>query len=156
MSRKPVPIDLDELEKLAAMHCTEAEVAAWFSKPGATINQQAISKKLQQEPFKTTWANGWAKGNISLRRQQKQRADAGDKTMLIWLGKQWLGQSDRQAVELTGKEGGPVKYEHDFSKLTDAELEAAIVREAESITSRAAPPAPVDAAPADGKAGDLP
>jgi hypothetical protein len=98
MSRKPVPIDLDELEKLAAMHCTEAEVAAWFSKPGQTISQSAMSRRLKREPLKTVWAQGWAKGAISLRRQQKQRADAGDKTMLIWLGKQWLGQADKSEV----------------------------------------------------------
>jgi len=89
MSRKPVPIDLDELEKLAAMHCTQEEVGAWF---GCT--HKTISLKLRQRPFKAVWETGWAKGNISLRRQQKQRADAGDKTMLIWLGKQWLGQKD--------------------------------------------------------------
>jgi hypothetical protein len=75
------------------MHCTHAEVGAWFG-----ISQQAVSKKLQSDPFKSTWETGWAKGSISLRRQQKQRADAGDKTMLIWLGKQWLGQSDKQEV----------------------------------------------------------
>jgi hypothetical protein len=89
LPRKPVPIDLDELEKLAAMHCTQEEVGAWF---GCT--HKTISIKLRQRPFKAVWETGWAKGNISLRRQQKQRADAGDKTMLIWLGKQWLGQRD--------------------------------------------------------------
>jgi len=90
---KRTPIDLEELEKLAAMHCTEAEVGAWFG-----VTQQAISKRLQREPAKTVWTTGWAKGNISLRRQQMQRAEAGDKTMLIWLGKQWLGQTDHQEI----------------------------------------------------------
>jgi hypothetical protein len=47
MSRRPIPIDLEELEKLAAMHCTEREVAAWFSKPGATISQSALSRRLK-------------------------------------------------------------------------------------------------------------
>jgi hypothetical protein len=136
--RKPVPVDLEQLEKLAAMHCTHAEVAAWFSRPGATISQQAISRKFQREPFKSTWAIGWAKGSISLRRKQKQMADDGDKTMLIWLGKQWLGQSDRQAVEVSGREGGAIQHEHDYSKLSDAELEDAIVKEAEGIARRAA------------------
>ena len=89
MPRKPVPIDLAELEKLASMHCTQDEVAAWFG-----VSQKTISLKLRQKIFKAVWDTGWAKGNISLRRQQKQRADAGDKTMLIWLGKQWLGQKD--------------------------------------------------------------
>lgn len=89
MPRKPVPIDLAELEKLAAMHCTQEEAAAWFG-----VTQKTISYKLRIKPFKQVWETGWAKGNISLRRTQKQRADGGDKTMLIWLGKQWLGQKD--------------------------------------------------------------
>ncbi len=152
MPRRPVPIDLDELEKLAAMHCTEAEVAAWFSSPGATLTQQAISKKLQREPFKSAWSSGWVKGSISLRRKQKQMADAGDKTMLIWLGKQWLGQRDKQDVEMSGKEGGAIRHEHDYSNLSDAELDAAIVREAEGIAGRAASSPPVGATPADEEA----
>lgn len=44
---------------------------------------------------------------ISLRRRQFQAADAGDKTMLVWLGKQYLEQKDRaetsQAVTLDVK-----------------------------------------------------
>lgn len=69
-----------------------------------SISQQAISKRLQKEPLKSTWAAGWAKGNISLRRTQKQQADSGNATMLIWLGKQWLGQRDPSArVEHSGE-----------------------------------------------------
>ena len=152
MPRKPIPIDLDELEKLAAMHCTQEECAAWFD-----TTQKTMSLKLAHEPYKSVWTKGWAKGNISLRRQQKQRADAGDKTMLIWLGKQWLGQTDVQRNEITGKDGGPVRHEyHDFSALTDEELEQAIIREAESITDRASEAAqPLDSAPADAEAGGV-
>ena len=70
MPRKPIPIDLEELEKLAAMHCTQQEVAAWFG-----ITQQAVSKKFKQRVFVEVWEHGWARGNIGLRRTQKQRAD---------------------------------------------------------------------------------
>ncbi len=34
-----------------------------------------------------------------MRRVQWQKAIAGDKTMMIWMGKQHLGQSDRQDVK---------------------------------------------------------
>jgi len=87
--RKQIPIDTDALEKLAMLHCTGPEVAAFFE-----CNQSTISRRLAKEPLKSVWERGWAKGNISIRRQQMQRAEAGDKTMLIWLGKQWLGQKD--------------------------------------------------------------
>lgn len=38
-------------------------------------------------------------GKISLRRMQFKCADAGNATMLIWLGKQYLGQTDKQEIE---------------------------------------------------------
>ena len=34
-------------------------------------------------------------GKMSLRRQQFKSAEAGNVTMQIWLGKQWLGQTDK-------------------------------------------------------------
>lgn len=124
---------LGELEKLAMMHCTYEEVAAWFG-----LDKSNVCRRLKQKAYAEVWERGWAKGNISLRRQQFQRAEAGDKTMLIWLGKQWLGQRDAaQAVELTGKDGGAVRHEHDYSHLSDQELESEyrrVLAEAEGIT----------------------
>ncbi len=43
---------------------------------------------------------GQQKGLISLRRKQMQAVEAGIPTMLIWMGKQLLGQKDKQ--ELSG------------------------------------------------------
>jgi IS30 family transposase len=93
VAHKLIILDLTELEKLAAMHCTQREVAAWFG-----VTHKTISYKLRQKVYAEVWERGWAKGNISLRRQQAQRAEAGDRTMLVWLGKQWLGQADKQEI----------------------------------------------------------
>lgn len=51
--------------------------------------------------------NGRKEGKMSLRRLQWKSAQAGDRTMLVWLGKQYLGQTDKQNVsqEVTGKDG---------------------------------------------------
>jgi hypothetical protein len=38
---------------------------------------------------------------MSLRRLQAKKAAEGNVTMLIWLGKQYLGQSDRQEQKIT-------------------------------------------------------
>jgi hypothetical protein len=133
MARKPVPVDPEELEKLAAMHCTQEEVAAWFSKPGATLTHQAVSKKLKQEPYRTIWETGWAKGNISLRRKQMQAAENGDRTMLVWLGKQWLGQTDTQRTEHTGRDGGPIEVTDADRKRAEDILTEQILEEAERI-----------------------
>jgi len=60
-----------------------------------------------------------------------------------------LGLDTPQRVEHTGGDGGPIKHEYDFAALTDAELEAEIIREAESIASGAAEEGePLDEPPA--------
>jgi hypothetical protein len=38
-------------------------------------------------------------GKISLRRKQYSIAQEGNVTMLIWLGKNWLGQTDKLDIE---------------------------------------------------------
>lgn len=41
---------------------------------------------------------GKQRGLQSLRRQQFKAAENGNSTMLVWLGKQYLGQSDKQDI----------------------------------------------------------
>lgn len=61
-----------------------------------------------------------------------------------------FGFKQPQKLEVTGKAGGAIQHEHDFSHLSDEELEAAIVQEAEIITGRAATASePVEPASAD-------
>ncbi len=50
-----------------------------------------------------------AKGDELLRTKQFQIAMSGDKTMLIWLGKQRLGQAEKTHNEHTGSDGGPIE-----------------------------------------------
>jgi len=46
---------------------------------------------------------GMERGRASLRSFQFQLAKAGNPTMNIWLGKQYLGQSDRVQQEISGE-----------------------------------------------------
>lgn len=62
---------------------------------------------------------GQADGKVSLRRRQFKAADDGNATMMIWLGKQYLGQADKQ--EVTGKDGGPIQSV-DLTKLSADDL----------------------------------
>ena len=48
-------------------------------------------------------------GKASLRSAQFKAALAGNATMLIWMGKQLLGQRDKLDHEVTGKDGGPIQ-----------------------------------------------
>lgn len=45
---------------------------------------------------------GQGEGRASLRRRQFKAANDGNATMLIWLGKQYLDQKDKQEIEQSG------------------------------------------------------
>ena len=55
-------IDLNELEKLATLHATDAELAAWFGVSTRTIER----RKLEPE-FAEAIERGRAKGKLNLR-----------------------------------------------------------------------------------------
>ena len=97
MSRMPAKIDLAELEKLAAMQCTDEEIAAWFG-----VNVRTIERKRKNPAFADTIQRGKAKGKISLRRSQLKLVDQGNPAMAIWLGKQYLGQTDEIKHAING------------------------------------------------------
>ena len=103
--RKPIEIDLVELEKLCALQATNAEIAAWFGCSERTI--ETYSKKSEIAEVMT---RGKAKGRISIRRAQMKLLEQGNATMGVWLGKQVLGQRDLTPIELTGPNGSAVKF----------------------------------------------
>jgi hypothetical protein len=47
----------------------------------------------------TLWELGAQTGKASLRRMQFKAAEDGNVTMLIWLGKQFLGQKDQRHID---------------------------------------------------------
>ena len=96
--RPPVPIDKEQFEKLCAIQATEEEIAGWFKCSEETIRRWC--KKTYGLQFCEVYKRLSANGRISLRRTQFKIAEAGNATMAIWLGKQILGQRDRQDVAL--------------------------------------------------------
>jgi hypothetical protein len=103
--RKRIEIDLVELEKLCALQCTNPEIAAWF---GCT--ERTIEKRSKELAFQEAMSRGRAKGRISIRRNQFRLLEAGNATIGIWLGKQYLGQRDITPIELSGPNGGDMKF----------------------------------------------
>lgn len=85
MARPKKKIDQSLVEKLASIHCTMAEIASVCDCSVDTLERrfaEAIKKAKD-------------KGKSSLRRLQWESAQKGNNTMLIWLGKQILGQRDQ-------------------------------------------------------------
>ena len=82
------------IESLAHIMCTDEEIAGIL---GASID--TLLNADNKELFRTAIEKGKAQGKQSLRREQWKLAQKGNASMLIWLGKQWLGQTDK--VEAT-------------------------------------------------------
>ena len=83
-------IDYNIVEELSNIQCTQEEIASVLNISVRTLQRD--------EEFCRIYKNGMDKGKQSLRRMQWSAAKEGNTTMLVWLGKQYLGQSDKQNV----------------------------------------------------------
>jgi hypothetical protein len=77
-------VNPDEIYNLAAIGCTDSEIARWFDLAESTLKYN----------FSEILAKGREDVKMTLRRAQLQLALSGNATMLIWLGKNMLGQQD--------------------------------------------------------------
>lgn len=96
MARPKITVDVAMLEALAERGLTQDDCAAVLG----------ISVDTIQRNHRDVYNLGLQKCKASLRRKQFEMALAGNVTMLVWLGKNLLGQSDKH--ELTGKDGAPL------------------------------------------------
>ena len=95
VGRPKIELNLGELERLSRLNCTMPEISAYFDIPLRTLED-----KFTNEPeVRKAIEKGRATGMLSLRRKQIQiMEDTNNSTMAIWLGKQMLGQTDRQEI----------------------------------------------------------
>lgn len=89
--RRPIELDRDQIIRMAACMCTVEEIAYVMG----------CSKDTIERNYMDALEEGRAKGRASLRRKQYEVAMTGDKSMLIWLGKQLLGQSEKLDSNVT-------------------------------------------------------
>lgn len=89
------PETLAQVHALGKIQCTTKEAAAVLS-----VSEKTFIEFLQRvKKAKEAFESGKEGGRASLRRQQWKLAESGHATMQIWLGKQYLGQTDKSAVE---------------------------------------------------------
>jgi len=93
-------IDWEQVEKLCEMQCTGEEVGAFIGLDYKTL-ERAIRREFKQG-FVEYYKKHSGTGKTSLRRMQWLSAQGGNVTMLIWLGKQWLGQKDKTDISSDG------------------------------------------------------
>jgi hypothetical protein len=91
--RPPIEVDWNVIDAMCAIHCTGPEIAEVTG-----ISEDTLTRKCKQQHkmlFAEYIKQKSLKGKASLRRRQWKAADSGDRTMLVWLGKQWLDQTDK-------------------------------------------------------------
>ena len=98
-----------QLEDMAQIHCTGEEMASIIGVDYDTLNARI------REKYECSFSD-WYKihsdgGKMCLRRAQfKKAVKDGNVPMLIWLGKQWLGQTDK----IENESGTQITIDADF------------------------------------------
>lgn len=88
----PTPIDWDKVDRWLECGCLGTEVAASLG-----IHPDTLYNRCEEEKgivFSAYSKEKKSSGDKLLRQKQMEIAMKGDKTMLLWLGKQRLGQRD--------------------------------------------------------------
>lgn len=89
VGRKKVIIPEEQVAQLAQYHCTNKEMADFFDLPLQTF----------VDNFRDIITKNREITKQRLRKKQLEVAMNGDRTLLIWLGKNMLGQSDQPVAE---------------------------------------------------------
>lgn len=115
---EPKPIDVHLIKELAKIQCTHEEMAAVVG----LKRRHFIERVQNSQELRDVIDSGWDEGRASIRRQQFKMLLAGDKTMAVWLGKQYLGQRDQ--VGIGDPEGKPLEPMHVIVEYEDRPTEA--------------------------------
>ena len=106
MARPRIEIDMEQFKGLCNIQCTLVEIADWFK-----CSEDTIERWCKRE-LKMGFAEAYKKysvgGKISLRRWQMKMAEHNC-TMAIWLGKQYLGQTDKQELAVSSHDDDSVR-----------------------------------------------
>lgn len=119
--------DWKKIKNLCSIFCTGEEIAGIMEVSYNTVVRRV--KERYDCSFEEFYKKHSSAGKASIRRQQYMQAvDKGNTAMLIWLGKQHLGQRDN--VELSG--GEPIKLLYNLDE--KPQLEEREVGETDSGT----------------------
>ena len=92
-------LGIETIRSLASIQCTDEEIASVL---GCSVD--LLTNKNNKDVFLEAKEAGQLSGKASLRRMQFKTAESGNATMQIWLGKQYLGQKDKQDVTVDNEQ----------------------------------------------------
>jgi len=104
MSAKKIIIDWDKVDEYLKAQCSGSGIAEILGIHENTLYDHCKSDKGME--FMAYSAKKKSEGKELLRKKQIEVAMSGDKVMLVWLGKQYLGQSDKTETEHNIKGSG--------------------------------------------------
>ena len=93
----------DMLIELIKIQCTKDEICQVLAMDEKTLTRRL--KDRGEGGFSLLYKKHQSDGKTSLRRAQWKAAMDGNTAMLIWLGKQVLGQHDKQGIDHTSSDG---------------------------------------------------
>lgn len=102
------------VDQMCLIQCTGEEIASVLNVSYDTLERAC--KREKKMPFADYIAQKKQGGRASLRRRQFKLAEEGNPTMCIWLGKQYLGQKDKN------EQSGSIGH-YDMSAKSDDELQ---------------------------------
>src|SRR4051812_49102411 len=122
--RPQIEIDPVQFEALCGLHATLPEFASVLKCSEDTIERWCL--RHYGSGFAEVNRQKRGTGSVSLRRRQYELAMSGNPTMLIWLGKQMLGQADKHEtkVDQTTTNIGPTQDQVDIWTKMQSETKA--------------------------------
>ena len=99
--RPQAEIDWKKVERYLQAQCDGATISGLLGVAPMTL-YRAVKKKYKVN-FEAFARQKKAEGSEILRARQFDLAMSGNTSMLIWLGKQYLSQTDKQAIDHTTK-----------------------------------------------------
>jgi hypothetical protein len=97
-SRKQLVIDWKLVDELFAYGCNGVQIAARLGIHPQTLYDRTVEEKKTE--FSVYMQEKRSKGETCLRETQFKLAQRGNVQMLIWLGKERLGQKDKSPEEV--------------------------------------------------------
>lgn len=98
-------VDWEKIDGLCALYAPANEIADYLHHFDIDVSYDTLDRRAQEDHGKTFAAYVQQKQSAlakpKLRQLQWRAAEAGNVSMLIWLGKQILGQTDKQEISDT-------------------------------------------------------